>query len=109
MVMVNLLFLQSAKAIDQDQNSVFINQIGNDLNLNLNQTGYNNNIEIDTDTNSNNISVDQTGSGHDVILNLYGTQPNNVSVSQSSTTPQSYSIETYCITIGGCSISVDQQ
>lgn len=57
----------------------------------------------------NEVAVTQkNGGAHTATVNLLGSQPTNLSLTQSGDTNQSYTLSQNCVTVGGCSISVTQ-
>ena len=54
-------------------------------------------------------NVTQTGGGsHSATITLQGSYPTTLNLIQNSATNQSYSVTQNCITVGGCSITVNQ-
>ena len=57
----------------------------------------------------NTVSVVQKKTGaHTATINLNGTEPTTLNLTQTGDTNQSYSITQNCVTVGGCSVSVTQ-
>ena len=60
-------------------------------------------------SNGNEVAVTQKNSGaHTATVDLLGSQPTNLSLTQSGDTTQSYTLSQNCVTVGGCNISVTQ-
>lgn len=70
-------------------------------------------IVLDVDNNNSTFDLDQgynpgSSSGHSMNISTSGTYSSNVTVSQQTNTPKSYSLSQTCVTVGGCSVSVLQ-
>ena len=82
-----------------DNNDVWWKQI-NDGNKTVNFKSYQNGSQI---------SGVQKGNGaHNATINLYGTQPTTLNLTQNSSTAQTYNLTQTCQTSGGCSITITQ-
>lgn len=86
--------------IFSDNNDIWVRQKNNgQKELNLYTTSDGNTIEVLQKTN---------GGEHTANINLHGSQPTTLSLIQQGQTDQSYSITQNCVTVGGCTISVQQ-
>ena len=83
-----------------DNNDVYVRQMQNG-NKTLNLT-------INSDWNEASIVQKKSGA-HTATINLTGTEPTNLSLTQTGDTNQSYSLTQNCVTVGGCSVSITQQ
>lgn len=83
-----------------DNNDIWIEQKGNGRKT-LNLTTY---------SDSNDVSIKQSGGGawHTATITLDGTQPTTLTLNQTASTAQTYSLSQNCQTTGGCTISVNQ-
>ena len=86
--------------IFSNNNDIWIKQLGNGQKE----------INLLTTADGNDISLVQKGSGgeHTANINLYGTYPTTLNLTQQSSTDQSYTLTQSCVTVGGCSVSVIQ-
>jgi len=85
--------------INSNNNTVFFTQAGSgdkDLELTINNDG-------------NNVSIHQHYGAHNATVTLGGTSGTNLSLIQAGGPTQSYNLIQNCLTIGGCSVSVNQQ
>jgi hypothetical protein len=85
--------------INGDNNSVFFTQAGSgskDLDLTINNDG-------------NSVSIHQHYGAHTATVVLDGTSPTSLSLIQAGGPSQTYNLTQNCLTIGGCSVSVNQQ
>lgn len=85
--------------INSDNNSVFFTQAGSgakDLDLTINNDG-------------NAVSIHQHYGAHNATVTLDGTSPTNLNLIQTGGPTQTYNLMQNCLTIGGCSVSVNQQ
>ena len=85
--------------INRDNNSVFFTQAGSgdkDLDLTINNDG-------------NAVSIHQHYGAHNATVVLDGTSPTSLSLIQTGGPSQTYNLTQNCLTIGGCSVSVNQQ
>jgi hypothetical protein len=68
------------------------------------------NLTINNDDNT--VNIDQRGGGqtanHTATITLDGTYGTNFSLNQSGSTQKSYTLNQFCTTAGGCSVSVTQ-
>ena len=65
--------------------------------------------EVWVENDNSNISVLQDGSGsHTAFIDTYGSDPSTIDLTQGGSTSQSYSLTQYCVTAGGCSVTVTQ-
>jgi|TARA_A100001011_G_scaffold35127_1_gene33467 hypothetical protein len=82
-----------------DNNDVWWKQI-NDGNKTVNFKSYQNGSQI---------SGVQKGNGaHNATINLYGSQPTTLNLTQNSSTAQTYNLTQTCQTSGGCTINITQ-
>ena len=70
-------------------------------------------IALDVDNSNSTFDLDQgynpgSSSGHSMNISTSGTYSSDVTVSQQSNTPKSYSLSQTCVTVGGCSVTVTQ-
>lgn len=70
-------------------------------------------IALDVDNSNSTFDLDQgynpgSSSGHSMNISTSGTYSSDVTVSQQSNTPKSYSLSQTCVTVGGCSVNVTQ-
>ena len=70
-------------------------------------------INLDVDNSNSTFDLDQgynpgSSSGHSMNISTSGTYSSDVTVSQQSNTPKSYSLSQTCVTVGGCAVSVTQ-
>lgn len=78
------------------------------------QTGHGqHDIVLDVDNDYSTFDLDQgynpgSSSGHSMNIATSGTYSSDVTVSQQSNTPKSYSLSQTCVTVGGCSVTVTQ-
>jgi len=85
--------------INSNNNQVWFTQAGNgEKNLGL---------TINNDDNT--VSVHQLDGAHTATIDLDGTAPTNLYMNQTGGPSQTYTLTQYCITAGGCSVSVVQQ
>ena len=81
---------------------------------NVKQTGHGqHDIALDVDNNNSTFDLDQgynpgSSSGHSMNISTSGTYSSDVTVSQQSNTPKSYTLSQTCVTVGGCSVTVTQ-
>ena len=87
-------------AVYGDNNDVYVRQMQNG-NKSLNLT-------INSDWNEASI-VQKKAGAHTATINLTGTQPTTLNLTQTGDTNQSYSLTQNCVTVGGCSVSITQQ
>jgi hypothetical protein len=67
-------------------------------------------INLDIFNDSNEVSLTQKNNGdHYMSVVLRGTEPTDINVMQNGWNSNYYSIQNYCYTAGGCSISVSQE
>jgi hypothetical protein len=67
------------------------------------------NLTIQTNNNDNYFWVQQRdGGNHTASITLDGTEPTDLMLNQTSSTNQTYSLSQYCVTSGGCAVSVTQ-
>ena len=82
-----------------DDNDTFVTQKGNG----------NKDLRMDIRTDGGEQEIMQKGDGaHTAVINLFGSEHTDVSLTQQGNTNQSYSMTQTCQTAGGCSISVTQ-
>lgn len=86
-------------AVYGDNNDVYVRQMQNG-NKSLNLT-------INSDWNEASI-VQKKAGAHTATINLTGTEPTTLNLTQSGDTNQSYSLTQNCVTVGGCSVSITQ-
>lgn len=86
--------------IFSDNNDIWVKQLGNGQKE----------INLYTVSDGNDISLVQKGSGgeHTANINLYGSYPTTLDLVQQSSTNQTYSLTQTCVTVGGCTVSVNQ-
>ena len=70
-------------------------------------------IALDVDNSNSTFDLDQgynpgSSSGHSMNISTSGTYSSDVTVSQQSNTPKSYTLSQTCVTVGGCSVTVTQ-
>ena len=85
--------------INSDNNSVWFTQAGSgskDLDLTINNDG-------------NTVSIHQHYGAHTATVTLDGTSPTDLNLIQTGGPNQTYNLMQNCLTIGGCSVSVNQQ
>ena len=85
--------------INGDNNGVFFTQAGSgskDLDLTINNDG-------------NAVSIHQHYGAHNATVVLDGTSPTSLNLIQAGGPSQTYNLTQNCLTIGGCSVSVNQQ
>ena len=85
--------------INSDNNSIWFTQAGSgakDLDLTINNDG-------------NAVSIHQHYGAHSATVTLDGTSPTSLSLIQAGGPSQTYNLMQNCLTIGGCSVSVNQQ
>ena len=85
--------------INSDNNSVWFTQAGSgskDLDLTINNDG-------------NSVSIHQHYGAHTATVTLDGTSPTDLNLIQTGGPNQTYNLMQNCLTIGGCSVSVNQQ
>ena len=86
--------------IFSDNNDIWVRQKNNgQKELNLYTTSDGNTVEVVQKTN---------GGEHTANINLHGSYPTDITLVQQGQTDQSYSITQNCVTVGGCTISVQQ-
>ena len=86
--------------IFSDNNDIWVRQKNNgQKELNLYTTSDGNTIDVLQKTN---------GGEHTANINLHGSYPTDITLVQQGQTDQSYSITQNCVTVGGCTISVQQ-
>lgn len=70
-------------------------------------------IALDVDNDYSTFDLDQgynpgSSSGHSMNISTSGTYSSDVTVSQQTNTPKSYTLSQTCVTVGGCSVTVTQ-
>ena len=113
-------------AIDGDYADVDVVQqadVGKTLNVDIDadyvtadvlQTGHGTHtINLDVDNSNSTFDLDQgynpgSSSGHSMNIATSGTYASDITVTQESNTPKSYSLSQTCVTVGGCSVTVTQ-
>ena len=82
-----------------DSNNTFITQKGN----------ANKDLRMDIRTDGGEQEIMQKGDGaHTGVVNLYGSEHTDISLTQQGNSAQSYSLTQNCQTAGGCSVSITQ-
>jgi len=86
-----------------------------DINSNNNQVWFTQagsgekNLDLTINNDDNTVSVHQHYGAHTATIDLDGTAPTNLYMNQTGGPSQTYTLTQYCVTAGGCSVSVVQQ
>ena len=85
--------------INSDNNSVWFTQAGSG----------DKNLDLTINNDGNTVSIHQHYGAHTATVTLDGTSPTDLNLIQAGGPSQTYNLMQNCLTIGGCSVSVNQQ
>ena len=103
-VMMLILF----KSTNLLANDIFLEAFGDSVELTLIQkNGQNNDLDLSISGDHNTASIVQDGNNNTVDIIQSGTEPTNTSVYQLGDN-KNFTVNQYCTTQGGCSVTVTQ-
>jgi hypothetical protein len=108
MVMVSQLLFVFDKAASQE-NQIFIDQAGDNADLFLEQIGTGHDIWLESIGTDLTVSAEQNDADQTLSIDVEGSSSSPVTVNTTqSGTSSSISIQSMCVTPGGCTINVGQ-